>query len=182
MYTIYVDIDGVLADLATKWIQIYNEIYDDDIRVEQWTTWDIHKLVKPACGEQIYEILKAPWLYDVVSPYLGALEMVQRLRKVARVVYATASPAGTFGVKWKWLERNGFEPKEKDYIEINDKTLLSMWGTAIIEDNLALVRKWKGYPILIDRPWNQGDTGMALRLQSYVIVSKTLEEWAKCAR
>ena len=54
------DIDGVLADLHTAWLDEYNKDFDDNLTISYITQWEMDKFVKPECGKKIFNYLKRP--------------------------------------------------------------------------------------------------------------------------
>ena len=70
---IAMDVDSVVADLGTAWLNRYNRDYNDNMTNENILSWDTHKYVKPECGKKIYEYIEDPSLYDEVLPICGSL-------------------------------------------------------------------------------------------------------------
>jgi len=150
---LFQDVDDVTAKLAPVWLGLYNKDYDDNLTEEDITDWGIDKLVKPECGLKIYDYLKDPHIYDEVIPTPGALEGTNALREMGyRVLFATSCPVEVAGRKFHWLEQYGFIKKERDYIEIRDKSLLK--GDYMIDDNYDNCRGFTGYGYLMKAPWN----------------------------
>lgn len=144
------DVDGVLADCHTPWLERYNRDYDDNLTLDKITKWDIHSFCKPECNHRIYDYL-TPNLYDETKPIPGAIEAVRFARTRGRVIFVT-SAAYTPGRKFTWLDDHGFSPREHDYVECRDKNLIK--ADIMIDDyevNLIGVEN----PILFDQPWNR---------------------------
>jgi len=153
MKIVYVDVDDVCAKLAPVWLGRYNKDYDDNLTENDITDWDIHKFTKPQCNLKIYDYLKDPAMYDYVLPTPGALEGVNKLREMNyRVLFATSCPVEVAGRKFHWLRQYDFIKKERDYIEIRDKSLLK--GDYMIDDNYDNCRGFTGYGYLMKAPWN----------------------------
>jgi len=68
MYAL-IDIDGVIADLHTVWLNIYNTEWNDILTPDQITNWNTSQFVKPECGIKIYEIIERPEIYDYILPH-----------------------------------------------------------------------------------------------------------------
>jgi 5'-nucleotidase len=143
---VYCDLDSVVIDMLPGWVARYNAGYNDSLQVSQITDWDMVKFVKPECGRAIYDYLHVHELYDDAPPIEGALEGIKELRKLGyRVVFATACNKFMAGRKLQWLADHGFLELvygtfSYDYVELQDKSLLSGSGVAIIDDypkNLA---------------------------------------------
>lgn len=77
---IIVDLDGIVVDLITRWLQKYNEVYADNITVDKITKFDFDSLVKPECGTKIYDFLD----YDTFrycDPIPGAVDALNKLNE-----------------------------------------------------------------------------------------------------
>lgn len=152
---LFIDVDDVCAQLGVEWLGRYNKDYNDRVQVSDLTNWAIDRFVK--CGNKIYRYLDDPTLYDNVKVTKGALEGVKALRKMGhRVAFATSTPMSTAGRKFQWLKDNGFEPTIKDYVELNDKSLLR--GDFLFDDRFDNVVGFEGHGILLTRPWNKNET------------------------
>lgn len=152
---IMVDVDSTIADLMTEWLKLYNRDYEDSLDVSKINDWAMGNFVKPECGPKIYDYLKLDTLYDNVLPIDGARSGIAHLRnKGHRVVYASS---GVYSLaKYKWLERNGFEPGmyAEDYIVVYDKSLLK--GDLLVDDRPKNIEEFGSRKsILFNQPWNQ---------------------------
>jgi 5'(3')-deoxyribonucleotidase len=152
--TIAVDIDGTIADLEQNWLAWYNRDYNDNIKF--FTEWDTHKLVKPECGLKMYDYLKDPRLYDDVKPIAGAIAVIKKLKGTGyRIVYPTCSPIESFGRKYQWLLDYGFITTIKDYIELNDKSLIR--ADILVDDRPKNLDDFTGKKILFAQRWNESE-------------------------
>lgn len=156
MKIIGIDVDGVTAQLDKVWLDRYNKDYDDDMKPEEWTDWDVHKIVKPECGEKIYSYIEDPTIYDDVIPYPGVLEQINLLKWYFRVIFITTSTLGAAGRKYIWLKDWKFLDKQDDYFEAKDKSLI--YSDYLVDDsikNIAAPTYWNRINILMTRPWNK---------------------------
>lgn len=151
------DVDEVCADLMTEWVRRYNARWDDTLRPEDITDWDIVRFVKPECGSKVYnELRSGDDIYQGVEPIPGALEGIRELRRTARVVFVTSCVAGSTDNKMRWLFRHGFLPREKtprDFIAARDKALVR--GDILIDDAPHNVSAFPGRTILFSQPHNR---------------------------
>jgi 5'-nucleotidase len=150
---IIVDVDDVVADLLGRWLELYNQDFNDNLRPSDIKLWDLVEFVKPECGARIYDYLDRPDLYDQVEPIPGSLEGVSLLRSRGHqllFVSAVNHPA-----KFGWLCRNGFLERTDTtgYIVASDKSLIR--ADLIIDDNVETVRRFPGKSILVSRHHNQ---------------------------
>ena len=160
-----VDVDEVCADLLSEWLRRYNLKYRDTLRPEDITDWNIGAQVKPECGDKIYAILDEPDLYQNIVPMRGALEAVELLRELGRVVFVTAG-ATNATEKFKWMKRWGFLPKQghdtKDFICARDKALVR--ATFLFDDAVHNVDAFPGKAWLVSHHHNRNTKCLADRL------------------
>lgn len=157
--TIVCDVDGVVASLLPAWLARYEKDFDHKLTNEDITAWDLKQFVKPECGVKIFDYLHDKTLYDEVLPIPGALAGIEALRELGyRIVFGTASNSSMSGRKLHWLEEHGFltllfGSMSYDYVELNDKRLLSGSACAIIDD---YPKNLKGFlhPVLFRQPHN----------------------------
>lgn len=157
MATFLVDVDGVLADLCTAWLNAYNQDYDDNLVPENLTRWATHEFVKPECGRKIYDYLWDENLYADVYPIDGASAGVRWLRdKGHTVVYVTS---GIQPAKIRWLRDWNFLTDfdnwqfSDDVVITHNKRLIK--GDYMIDDYPVNLDNFSGQPILFAQPWNQ---------------------------
>lgn len=156
----FVDVDGVVADLGTAWLNRYNKDFDDNLTNDNILGWHTSQYVKPECGNKIYDYLEDPTLYDEVEPIPQSIYGITYLRAEGyRVVFATASVNGASGKKYRWLIDHGFlsgNNSLNDYIEIGDKGLLypGQFDNILIDDGIHNLKAFKGFGVLFQRPHN----------------------------
>ena len=160
MRTVAFDIDGVLCDLHTPWLKRYNYAYDDDLEFEDIRDWDWAKFTK--CDD-VCRLLD-PSIYDESAAVPGALEAVRVARTYGRVVFATGPMPKRVPCKFDWLAKNGFEPRNEDYIECDDKSLVR--ADLLVDDYPKNLYRFCGAAILFSRPWNR-DAEDLHRIESF---------------
>lgn len=121
---IAVDVDDTCANLSDTWLRRYNYDFGDNLKRSDITKWEIHKFVKPECGEKIYDYLKDKTLYNFVEPVPYSLEAINLLKNFGRVIFITAPTLETMGRKYYWLKEHGYTNSLDDYIETKDKYLI----------------------------------------------------------
>jgi 5'(3')-deoxyribonucleotidase len=172
-----VDVDGVVADLHAEWLRLYNDDYGDKLRPQDITKWAIHELVKPECGDKIFDYLRRPDLYSKVPPILGAKEGVAEIRANGhRVVFVSSAVLGSLDQKFKWLIDNGFLKNkggrpDSDLVFSHDKTLIK--ADMLIDDGLHNVKGWE-HALLVDAPYNHEDT-TATRVYNWATIPLAVE-------
>lgn len=156
MKTILVDVDSTVAQTLPEWVRMYNQDYYDVLDYRLIDDWEMTKFVSKECGVKIYNYLSSPRLYDNVQPFDGALDVIRWIRRAGhRVVYVSAGVEGALA-KFKWLEREGFEPGNyaQDFVSVYDKSLIK--GDLLIDDRDKNIQEFGSMSsILMDMPYNR---------------------------
>jgi 5'-nucleotidase len=170
---IAVDVDDVLCDLNTEWLQRYNKDFDDNLTKNKITEWDISLFVKPECGKYIFEYLNDTYLYDNVLPLPGALKGINIIRDMGhRIIFVTTPTIKSAGRKFLWLLNNSFVSNMKDYIEVTDKSLVR--ANMLIDDKYENIKAFDGSGVLYSQPWNL-KYDYAPRVKNWIGVVKLIE-------
>ncbi len=159
------DIDGVVADLLTVWLQLYNKDYNDNLKKHQITDWDTTLFVKPECGNSIYSYLDYKLLYTMVKAIPGAKNGIAELRKLGRVVFVTDSVLAQAGNKFSWLKEHEMITSKDDYVEAKDKSLIL--ADFLIDDYVGNLSVFTGTPIMFSQPWNAKYENFKYRAQNW---------------
>lgn len=87
--TILVDLDAIVADLATDWLALYNAAHPDKppVTVAGVDKWDIGKAIG---DKSIDKYLNTPGLYINLKPFPGAIEA---LRAISKMKWKNGTPA-----------------------------------------------------------------------------------------
>ena len=169
MKRILVDVDGVVADLHTEWLRLYNMEYDDDLTVDKITSWDMQSFVKPECGSKIFGYLHDLSLYNLVNPIDGAVSSVRWLRRHGYDVRFVTS--GVFPAKVQWLGEQGlllgeYYMSSPDVIIAHDKSVIN--ADIMIDDNYKNLETFQGKTkILFAQPWNNVPVGNYFRADDW---------------
>jgi 5'(3')-deoxyribonucleotidase len=101
------DQDDVLANLYKKWLRRYNELYDDNLDIQDVKGWNLHNFVKPECGMKIYDILEEHKFYRDLEIMPGAVEGIRQLYEDGFDVFfiTSAMPIRmSYKAKFDWLK------------------------------------------------------------------------------
>lgn len=99
-----VDIDSVCANINIAWTQLYNKDYNDTLKPEDITDWDVAKFVHPDCGKKIYDYLRHPEFYKLTPPVEGFKDGILNLKEEGfEVVYVSAFERGCADTKVEWM-------------------------------------------------------------------------------
>jgi 5'(3')-deoxyribonucleotidase len=110
------DVDDVLCDLLTPWLDSYNAEFGTTWTPAQLTQWEIW-LDLGGREEDVYRHLR-PSLYDVAKPHEGALATVEAIRELGhQVVFLTSCPdVAHFHAKQYWMHRHGFSARYENEV------------------------------------------------------------------
>ena len=144
---ILVDLDGVVVDLVEDWCASYNEKYNDTMPTEEFGSsfGGIHDIVKPECGEKVYDLMYAPGFMAGLNPLPGAIEGFETLCKQPnREICVVSSFSGNEEMahgKMVWLKNNlpFYDPEQT--ILTNKK--MFVYGNVLIDDAFSNLSAWK---------------------------------------
>lgn len=181
-----VDVDGVICDLTTPWLSLYNKDWHDNLLPSDLTSWNFEKQVLPEARPFFHSYLNdsVEWIYANAPVIEGAKEGVAALREAgARVVFVTSNVQGAmYSEKLDYLIRHGFLPAQKaqpDYVSAYDKTLIR--ATALIDDkprNIEAFCEAGGYGFIFDQTYNRKPTVLCNGRMTWqnIMENKTLKE------
>jgi len=156
------DVDDVLLDLVPRWLEEYNEEWDDNLAPHDFTAWDFWKFVKPECGKRVYQFLQ-PEMYAHVEPIAGAAEFVQEIRDrghTPRYITACGDPKklkqhrAFATAKWNALIRHGIAQDGELLLPGRDKSRAPV--DMLIDDRVKNITDFRnGMGVLFTQPWNR---------------------------
>lgn len=153
-----IDVDGVLYDLVTPWLNVYNEVYDDTLKLRNIEQYDLSKYTK-CSKEEMSQLLQEPAIWEQIKLYRGVKKYIQELNNNENVdlFLVTATSYKTCKYKFDRLfellpmlnENQLVITSRKDLIGAN--FFVDDW-----EDNLREMALTKhGVPILVTQPYNK---------------------------
>jgi 5'(3')-deoxyribonucleotidase len=105
LLSIAVDLDGIVVDLYTRWLELYNDEFGHGATVEDIVCWDMAKCVK--IGNEIFKYLSHPNLYVDLEPLPGAIEALKELDArghEVHIITASAHDEQTAADKLTWCK------------------------------------------------------------------------------
>ena len=149
------DCDDVIINHSKEWLEMYNLDYQDNLKKETITDWDMLKFVKPECGAKIYSYLESGDIYNRCNPIEGSLDGINWLKNNGhRIIFATVNNYND--KKYQWLKSHGYLKSRKDFVVTSDKSILK--GEVIIDDNPDHLKKFGRKGIVFTQPWNKNYT------------------------
>lgn len=168
---IAIDMDWVIADLMTKWINVYNEQYDDNLKVTDIKDWDVTLFVKPECGSKMLDIPKIKNFYLDLEVVKDSIEVTKKLSERFDLYIATdaMSTPSSMKAKYLWLQKNFPHIPDRNYIFCGDKSIVKT--DFLIDDALHNLEKFSGDGILFNASWNQNNNNF-IRVYSWKDIEK----------
>lgn len=162
---IYLDFDGVIADLHPEWIRRLNELHGTDYTAEDITDWGC-SFLPLELHDSWFRILNHADLYDNVEAIPGALGTISWLDK-HQIPWSIATSCGSEAMvagKIDWLIRHGIAKRcrggwPNNFIPIRDKSLLR--GKLLVDDGIHNLEGFHGLRLLFDQPHNRKETRFA---------------------
>lgn len=160
-----VDADGILFDLVTPWLELYNREFDDDRSVEHVRHFDLHRSLGPDGSglegvrkERLYSLLQTPGLFRNLVPLPGAQRSLRHLREFAEV-YIVSKPCGPTCCAEKWDSFKEHFPFVDGVILTGEKHIVDVH--ALVDDHPENARRFHDHSIYraryamgIEWPWN----------------------------
>lgn len=152
---ILTDLDQTLSgDFHQIWLDLYNKDYGDNMTENDISTWDLHTIVKPECGEKIFDYLKMDGLFDeMVSPMEDSVAITKFLTNYFEIFVVSSCIPETVVPKAKFLKKHFLHIPEKHFIPCSHKFLIK--GDYLIDDYHENLRYFDGNKILMNAPYNQ---------------------------
>ncbi len=157
--TVFLDIDGVLADFRKGIHLAFDKVYDYPLLTPKWKFWDDwpdvnSKMVNTICTSDFWTNLE--WMYDghdilrEVIKYFNPEQIYLLTTPMPNIESATG--------KWMWVKDNIPEYYKRTIITQAPKGLFAKPGTLLIDDKDENVEEFiagGGDAILVPRPWNK---------------------------
>jgi 5'(3')-deoxyribonucleotidase len=159
--TILFDLDGVLADIHTPWLEAYNKDFNDNLKPEDIVDWDIKQFVKDEAKTTIMKYINKEGFYTNVKPIPVFVEEAQtRISLGDNVGICTSCNNNPVMIaeKLKWIKKHLPFIDRNNIMFVNNKGLAN--ADILIDDRvLNLERFLKSNPksraVLVKAPHNR---------------------------
>lgn len=133
LLTILVDVDNVLEDLDTAWVNAVNAKYGTKVQPNKIVDWDIQRFFPTLSRTQVFSPLHTKELWESLLPLNGSQEYLKRLIDDRhKIVIVTSAHPDTISYKYKFLSRHFPFLSFKDVIIASQKQLVL--GDVLIDD------------------------------------------------
>lgn len=158
---VFIDMDGVLADLILDWLTIYRikggiQIFPEDIKA-----WDCPEIPQEH-RSMFFDILGTPDLFANLTPINGAVEAMRFICKYFPHTYiVTSSPnkhPNVVSDKVRWVQKHLPFMAHDHFISATHKYLLATPDSVLVDDSPKNVTEFinaGGQAICIDYPYNR---------------------------
>lgn len=175
-----IDMDSVSAHITKKWVDTYNDLYNDDLTYEEADqSWDPHSRVK--CSVEEYrKIADAPGFFADLEVFPDAVEVSKRLMAAGHSIYfLTATPLmnPTAGYdKMNWANRHFPHIGHKQVIQAHHKFMAV--GDLLLDDSGRNLQTFPGLKVAMNYPHNQSYK-VDHRVNSWLEFEAVVNELAK---
>lgn len=153
--TILIDMDDVLENLSSAWVNMLNKRYGTRVKREDLTDWDMSQFFPELTPDQVYGVLQDEELWETVEPLPGAVDGVRWLIEQGHDVYVvTSSYYKTIRPKVDLVLKKYF-PFIKDDKLIIASTKQMIKGDVLIDDGVHNLICGTYEKILMDAPYNR---------------------------
>lgn len=153
-----IDMDSVLVQLLPTWLRWYNEEFEDTLAIKDITAWDMHSIVKPECGHQIYKYLDQPGAYRDLAPMPGGPLAIDTLLRRGHEVFIVTSPPYTSQTavwdKLEWVREHLPFFDESHVIFCRRKFVVA--GDVLFDDCPTHLKEFTGTAVAMDYAYNRG--------------------------
>lgn len=158
--TVFLDVDGVLANFRKGVHDAFNKGYDYSLLSPKWKFWDdwgdvTSNMVNDICDVLFWQHLS--WMHDgrdILGTIIDKFN-VSQIYLLTTPMNNVESPTG----RWAWIRDNIPMYYNRTIITQAPKSLLARPDTLLIDDkdeNVDGFREAGGKAHLICRPWNRG--------------------------
>lgn len=153
---IAVDMDQVLVDLLTPWLERYNNDYQDNLKPSDIVSWNFCHIVKPECHKKIYTYLDDQSLFESLPIMDGSQEILKTLSNDYELFVVTAPwNPDNMATKFRYLQKNFSFISESNYVFTRNKSIVN--ADYLIDDKPDNFHEFRGKAILFEAPHNHAE-------------------------
>lgn len=153
--TVYIDVDDTTTELMNTIVKIYNAKYNDNLKKDDITDWQVSNFLKEECGESWLKLITQD-VVENATPLPNAVKYISKLMKEEDVYFLSATHPINVLARHKCLSRLFKDYDYSRFIPCTNKSLLC--GDVLIDDaihNFSSIGKNIKRGILVTQPWNK---------------------------
>lgn len=174
---ILLDMDNVVADLLSKWLEVYNTTYDDNVSNDQITSWQIDLHINKCSSQQFYAIIEQPGFFAELEVIQDSIEVTKRLQDIGHQLYfVTATPYGcpTGGYdKYVWIDKYFPHIGKEKVIQAHHKHMIK--GDLLFDDGPKNLQDFHGIKVAMDFPYNKS-IAVNYRVKTWLEFEKIIQQ------
>ena len=152
---LFIDMDGILVDIYTNWLERYNNDHGTVFGVRDITDYDIAKITGPS----VYNYLAEPGFFIDLDPLPGAIEAfkaIQESNKYDTYIVSTPAYGDSASDKIMWCKEHLSLSKNRVILMAQKDMLYQTTESILIDDKPDNLRRWTGRTLSIKWPYNEG--------------------------
>jgi 5'(3')-deoxyribonucleotidase len=155
MFRIAVDMDEVIADAMSEYLNRYNKRFGTEIQHADLHGKQFHEVIPPEHRQTVFGMVNAHDFFANLAVMPGAQDSLRRLCSEHEVFITSAAmevPA-SFEAKYRWLLLHFPFISPMNFVFCGDKSIIR--ADYLIDDNPRHFKKFVGTGILFDAPHNR---------------------------
>ncbi|GAA0610456.1 5'-3'-deoxyribonucleotidase [Virgibacillus siamensis] len=158
MKRIAIDMDEVIADALPKHVTRFNQLHNDNIKIEDLNGIKLEDL-RPEFQVEMKNILLEPTFFQDLAVMEDSQEVIKELNEHFEIFITTAAMEfpTSFTAKYEWLKEHFSFLNDMNFVFCGDKGILN--ADYLIDDNVHHFKRFSGKGILFSSPQNSNETG-----------------------
>lgn len=153
-FIVLLDVDNVLEDLTTAWINAVNIKFGTNVNPDDITDWEMKKFFPNLSRTQIYSPLHTKEFWKSLEPMTGAKKYVELLiEKECEVCLVTSSHPDTVAYKYNFIKKHFPMIAYNDIFFCSRKQLVI--GDVLVDDKPKNLIGGSYHKLLMDCPHNR---------------------------
>lgn len=145
------DIDEVINMQIKEILKLYNAKYNDFLKYEDMTNYNIQRFLKSQC-KHLFEEFCTDEFIEGLQISLDDIDILTKLNSECQLYFCTARHPYVIAATDRWLEKNLPWYHSGQLIRCKDKYLLKL--DYLIDDYIGNLVGGSYRKIMITRPWN----------------------------
>ncbi len=152
---IAIDMDDVMAATAKKFIKIYNQTHNENLKEEDFKGKKFYHVISPEKYQQVHHAVFEVGFFRDVEVMTDAIEIVEKLNDKYEVFIVSAANEFPNSLKEKidWLAEHFPFISWRNIVFCGDKSIIS--ADIMIDDHEKNLSTFKGRTLMFDAVHNQ---------------------------